>query len=115
MFERYTVTLDKDYKTQFIDVRSIESQLLLVCLSIVQAVNDDDNIPMDLSNREDAQKQQLLMTCFVTPAARDSIYRQVVSDMRSVCSANLYSFVQQRTPAIVSVLPYRSQSFAFGA
>ncbi|KAG8687968.1 hypothetical protein FRC08_011678 [Ceratobasidium sp. 394] len=57
MFERYTVTLDKDYRTQFID-----------------AVNDDDNIPIDLSNREEAQKQQLLATCFVTDAARDAIF-----------------------------------------
>jgi hypothetical protein len=76
MFERYTVTLDKDYKTQFIDVRAILFDYSSSSLTpLFKAVNDDDSIPIDVSNREETQKQQLLMTCFVTSAARDAIYR----------------------------------------
>ncbi|QRW16378.1 exocyst complex component Sec15 [Rhizoctonia solani] len=57
MFEKYTGILDGDYKAQF-----------------VEAVNGDDNIPMDVSNQEDAQKEQFLMGCFVTSAAKEVIF-----------------------------------------
>ncbi|KAB5596325.1 Exocyst complex component Sec15 [Ceratobasidium theobromae] len=57
MFEKYTVILDGDYKAQFIE-----------------AVNTDDNLPLDVSNQEDAQKEQLLSSCFVTTAAKDAIF-----------------------------------------
>jgi hypothetical protein len=40
-----------------------------------KAVNTDDNLPMDVSNQEDAQKEQLLMGCFVTSAAKEAIFR----------------------------------------
>ncbi|CAE6443190.1 unnamed protein product [Rhizoctonia solani] len=57
MFEKYTAILDGDYKAQFIE-----------------AVNGDDSIPMDVSNQEDSQKEQLLMGCFVTSAAKEAIF-----------------------------------------
>ncbi|CEL63695.1 Exocyst complex component 6B OS=Mus musculus GN=Exoc6b PE=2 SV=1 [Rhizoctonia solani AG-1 IB] len=57
MFEKYTGILDGDYKAQF-----------------VEAINGDDNIPMDVSNQEDAQKEQFLMGCFVTSAAKEVIF-----------------------------------------
>ncbi|ELU45514.1 rsec15 [Rhizoctonia solani AG-1 IA] len=57
MFEKYTGILDGDYKAQF-----------------VEAVNGDDNIPMDVSNQEDAQKEQFLMGCFVTSAAKERFW-----------------------------------------
>lgn len=44
-----------------------------------QAVNGDDSIPMDVSNQEDSQKEQLLSSCFVTNAAKETIFRCVVS------------------------------------
>ncbi|KAF8759780.1 Exocyst complex component [Rhizoctonia solani] len=55
MFEKYTGILDGDYKAQF-----------------VEAVNGDDNIPMDVSNQEDAQKEQFLMVVLlpVQPKSR---------------------------------------------
>ncbi|QRV87739.1 exocyst complex component Sec15 [Ceratobasidium sp. AG-Ba] len=76
MFERYTVTLDKDYRAQFID-----------------AVNDDDNIPIDVSNREDSQKRQLLATCFVTDAAREAIFRQRTWQIKDYAH-QFYQFVE---------------------
>ncbi|CAE6388135.1 unnamed protein product [Rhizoctonia solani] len=41
---------------------------------ITKAINGDDNIPMDVSNQEDAQKEQFLMGCFVTSAAKEAIF-----------------------------------------
>ncbi|CCO31908.1 Exocyst complex component 6B AltName: Full=Exocyst complex component Sec15B [Rhizoctonia solani AG-1 IB] len=41
---------------------------------ITKAINGDDNIPMDVSNQEDAQKEQFLMGCFVTSAAKEVIF-----------------------------------------
>ncbi|KAG8716234.1 hypothetical protein FRC11_006628 [Ceratobasidium sp. 423] len=60
MFEKYTAILDGDYKAQFIE-----------------AVNGDDSIPMDVSNQEDSQKEQLLMGCFVTSVAKEAIFRPI--------------------------------------
>ncbi|KAG8685194.1 hypothetical protein FRC09_014902 [Ceratobasidium sp. 395] len=102
MFERYTVTLDKDYRTQFIDVGTAilcvrpkfaadDTPSFIAPDSTTQnkAVNDDDNIPIDVSNREEAQKQQLLATCFVTSAERDAIFRQSFPFSRIVHKVSL--------------------------